>query len=615
LSHDLLEVIGRASANIPILVLVVYRPPELHHLQAPRVSELAHFTEIELVEFTSQEADQLIQMKLAQFFGSEARVSPDLFERITTQAAGNPFYIEELLNYLKTLGVDPMDQEALAALDLPGSITRLILSRIDQLAENEQITIKVASVIGRLFSAAMVWGIYPKLGDKHKIQENLETVQKLELTVMDVPEPELTYIFKHVFTQEVAYDSLPYATQAMLHEAIGEYIEGKYADTLDQYTNILAHHYEHSENEAKKCHYLRKAGESAQRDYANIAAIDYYQKVLPLLADYEQVKVRLNLGKVLELIGDWEPAGETYMQALDLAKKLGDIEGQAWVETAIAEFFRKQGRFDEASDKLLEAKSLFGQIDDLAGIGQVLHYQGTIADQQGDYELARRLMEESFDIRQQIGDKRQSAYLLGNMGIVARRQGDLEKARDLYEQSLTLRRQINDRWGVANVLNNLGNLLLDLDEWDQARAYLEEAVAIHQELGDRWAIGNALNNLANVLRTQNDYPAAKDLYNKSLVIYRDLGDKWALAYLFEDVAWLAALQQDGGCALRLRTAAAVLREQINAPLTSREAKVLDEALAPALACLDTEEYRLTEADGKSISLEDAIIYALDAPSL
>jgi len=252
-------------------------------------------------------------------------------------------------------------------------------------------------------------------------------------------------------------------------------------------------------------------------------------------------------------------------------------------------------------------------VDDLAGVGQVLHYLGTIADQRGDFETARTLMRESLAIRQQLGDQRQAAYLLGNLGIVARRQGNPELARSLYEESLELRRQLGDRWGIANVLNNLGNVTLDLGDHATACSRLGEAVAIHRELGDRWSIGNALNNLGNVVRTQGDYRAAKDLYNGSLAIYRDLGDKWALAYLFEDVAWLAALQRASQRALRLAAAAAVLREQIGAPLTPAEARKLAAAFEPARKALGEAEQAVATAEGRAMTLEESVAYALGEP--
>jgi tetratricopeptide (TPR) repeat protein len=593
-------------------MLLMYRPLELHHLQTPRVSKLPYFTNIALTEFTPQEADKLIQLKLAQFFGPSPEVSPTLLERVTTQAEGNPFYIEELLNFLRDKGIDPTDNQALEALDLPGSVYSLILSRMDQLTENQQITMKVASVIGRLFQAAMVWGVYSKLGGEEKVKGSLEILRRSDITILDTPEPELTYLFKHIVTQQVAYNSLVYSTRAMLHNAIGSYIERVYSKTLDQYINLLAFHYENSENIDKKRVYLLMAGETAQRDYANLAAIEYYEKVLPLLALDDQVDVLLKLGEVLKLIGEWDRAGDRYNQALSLTEQLGDKKARAWVETAMGEFIWKQGHLEESTEWLLRARTGFEEMDELAGVGQVLHYMGVIADQQGDYEMAHNLMQESLTIRQKTGDQRQAAYLLGNMGIVARRQGNLEDARSLYEESLALRRELGDRWGIANVLNNLGNVTLDLEDHSKARSHLEEAVSIHRELGDRWAIGNALNNLANVYRTQGDYAAAKKMYDESLVIYGDLGDKWALAYLFEDVAWLEALQGNAQRAMCLVAAGSVLREQINAPLSPAETDKLMRVINPIRETLSVDEQSAATTMGREMAIEQAIDCALAA---
>ena len=85
----------------------------------------------------------------------------------------------------------------------------------------------------------------------------------MELTLVD-SEPELTYLFKHIVTQEVSYESLPYATRAMLHEQVAQYLERFYAAQLDQFVDLLAFHYDRSSNEAKRREYLLKAAEAAQ---------------------------------------------------------------------------------------------------------------------------------------------------------------------------------------------------------------------------------------------------------------------------------------------------------------------------------------------------------------
>ena len=208
------------------------------------------------------------------------------------------------------------------------------------------------------------------------------------------------------------------------------------ARSVEQYIDLLAYHYERSQNEAKKREYLRKAGEAAQADYANEAALSYYQRLLPLLPKDEQVTIMLKLGEVLQLVGQWQEASELYQQVLNLAEELDDRSGQAWCQTAKGELLRKQGLYTEATVWFERAKTEFEALGDQAGVAQVLHYGGHLADGQGDYTVARALYEESLVIRRALDDKSRIASLLSNLGLVAHHQGDYPAARKLYEESL-----------------------------------------------------------------------------------------------------------------------------------------------------------------------------------
>ncbi len=609
MSHDLLEVIGRAIIDLPVLLILAYRPPELERLRAPRVEQLAYFTEIALADFTPQESERLIGLKLEQFFGAGAKVSPGLLKRITDRAQGNPFYIEELLNYLQDQGYSLADPQALARFELPTSLHSLILSRIDQLSEHQKSTIKVASVIGRLFEAGWLWGVYPELGAPEHVRADLELLSRLELTSQDRPDPELTYIFKHVVTQEVAYESLPYAMRAILHDQFGLFLERTYPDKLDRYVELLAFHFEHSHNEAKKREYLRKAGAAAQAEYANEAAINYYQRLLPLLPAAEQLAIRLNLGEILQLVGRLTEADELYRQTLALAEQLGDRSAQAWCYTAMGELFRKQGQYAAAWTRLEQARTIFEALDDQAGVGQVLHYGGTVAWNQGDYEVARRRYEESLAIRRQLHDQDRIARLLSNLGLVAQHLGDYESARQLYTESLEIRYKLGDKWAIAISLNNLGYLSIEQGNYEAAWTQLDVAVSLYREVGERLELATALNNLGNVARDQGDYATARSLYEEGLTINRALENKYGLAYLLEDVGGMAALQGQPERALQLAGAAASLREVINAPLPPAEQARLEEMLAPARAALGEVAAAVVTA-GQAMTWPQAVDYAL-----
>ena len=166
---------------------------------------------------------------------------------------------------------------------------------------------------------------------------------------METPQPELTYLFKHVITQEVAYESLLYATRTILPPArSGNTSRETYPATLDQHVDLPGVSSDRSDNEAKKREYLLKAGEAAQAAYANSAAIDYYQRVLSLLPEAERVSVLLKRGQVLELVGRWQEAEEADREALALAERLDDLPGQAQARRALGWLLRKRGDYVEA---------------------------------------------------------------------------------------------------------------------------------------------------------------------------------------------------------------------------------------------------------------------------
>jgi len=540
LSHDLLEVISRSIADLPVLIVMAYRPPQLDIRMAPRVRQLLYFTEISLTDLPAEEIEQLVKFKLSQIYGETAELPKALIERISVRAEGNPFYIEELLNYLHDRNIDPQQPEALAQIDLPDSLYSLILSRIDQLTENQKTVLKVASVIGRWFRASMLWGVYNQFGGQERVLKDLNTLSALDLTPLDTPEPELAYLFKHIVTQEVAYETLSFATRAMLHDQIGQYIESHYPEILEQYVDLLAYHFERSENRPKKCEYLLKAAEAAQANYANTAAITYYQRVLHLLPEDQRVVGLLKLGQVLELVGEWENAEEIDREAERLAGSIDDAQSQAQSQRALGWLLRKRGEYGAAEQRLLQARQGYQHLDDQAGVSHVLADIGEIYRLQGKYAEARAYYDDSLALASTITEpqirQRARAHALKGAGTVATWQGDYAMARELNQESLALRRELGDTPGVATLLNNLGIIARFQRDLVGARQMNEESLSLFREMGDRWAVGQLLNNQACVASDQGEYTAARQLLEESLLIRRQLGDKAGLALSLNTLA-------------------------------------------------------------------------------
>jgi predicted ATPase len=92
--------------------------------------------------------------------------------------------------------------------------------------------------------------------------------------------PELEYIFKHALTQEVAYNSLLLKRRTEIHERIGQAIENLYPDRLEEFYEILAHHYSRSENWEKAYNFLKLSGDKALRNYSNWESFGLYKKAM-----------------------------------------------------------------------------------------------------------------------------------------------------------------------------------------------------------------------------------------------------------------------------------------------------------------------------------------------
>jgi class 3 adenylate cyclase/tetratricopeptide (TPR) repeat protein len=560
-SLDLLEVLVRETAGLPVLVIAAYRP-EIPDDVGARLGALADFDQLVLEELTPHAIERVTIAKINQQYGAHVTPAAEVVELIVERSQGNPFYIEELVDFFHLRNADISDPASVDAVDLPGSLQSLVLSRIDTLEAPPRRTLKVASVIGREFEAPALPAVYPDLGTRADVAEALDLLGHADLVTRDREEDD-SWLFRHAVTRDVAYESIPFALRATLHEAAGTYLESR--DQAGFNLDFLAHHYWHSENLPKKIEYQRRAGDAAKAAYANAAAIEYFERLASLVEGEERRSALLKLGEILELVGNWERAETVELEALELAEGSGDASAVAWCEVALAEVARKQGRYDEGADRLERAGGLFDESDDRAGKGRVLHLGGTLAAQRGDLDAARSTYERSLALRQELGDLTGAAAVLSNLGVVAEYSGDLDGARRFHERALEARTAIGDRWAIAVSNTNLGMIAVLQERFTEARDLFESAMGLNSEVGDSWMVAVSHNNLGNAHRGLGDVERAWDHYAAAAEAYRAYADRWAAAFLLEDIAVLAAAEDRPVEALELLGAADRMRTEIDTP--------------------------------------------------
>ncbi len=611
LSADLLTAIGRAITDLPVLLVLVYRPLATWRGAPFPVLALPHVTEVQLTELPPHEAGQLILNQLRATYGPDLTPPASVMDAIARRAEGNPLYIEELLNYLHDRGVVPASLEALDRLALPSSLASLLLSRMDQLTVEQQTTLKVASIIGRVFRVRWLWGVYPSLGPEARVRQDLVDLAHLDLTPLDTPEPDLRYLFKHALTHEVAYDSLPFSQRTQLHGQLAGWLETQPGGegNLDR----LAYHYGRSANTSKQREYFGKAGDAAAARYANSSAIQYYQQLLPLLAPAEQGPPLLALAQVLRHTGAWDEAEGRYQAAYTLAEQTDDVLLRAKAQMGLGAVLYTHGGFDAAEALMDEARGVFVARGAVAEAQQAAIDQATVYWSHGKLAEAQALLEAALAREGADGHKGRRAAIYHLLAILAFSAADYQAVQAWSEQSLALRREIGDRRGIGLSTMNLALVALEAERYTDARALATEGLALFQQIGAGREQGMIREILGLVLTAQGEAAQARPLHRANLALYRGMGVRWDVAASLIGLA--AATQADGPpgaheYALHLVGAADRLQRELSSSLPPAHQKSRQRILVEAGAALNPTHLASAHAAGEAMSWEEAVGYAL-----
>src|SRR5262249_21390659 len=130
-----------------------------------------------------------------------------------------------------------------ATVHLPDSIQGVVTNRIDRLQPPHQMTLKVSSVIGRLFPLRVLRDVFPIEPERPRLPQLLADLAGLHFTLLDEHEPEIRYIFKHIIIQEVSYNMLLFSHRRQLHRSIAAWYEERHADDLSPHYPLLAYHW------------------------------------------------------------------------------------------------------------------------------------------------------------------------------------------------------------------------------------------------------------------------------------------------------------------------------------------------------------------------------------
>ena len=468
-SREVLQRVSEVVDSYPIAVIVSTRP------EPAVLAELASMGTVMQLEPLEKSAATLL---LQALLGAE-RISEDLLTHVQERTGGNPFFLEQVAHTLReedalvTTRGETMLSRDVESLQLPATVQAVIRTRLDRLDGDAREVLRIASVIGREFGRGLLVAAVPSHLDTPRALERLRGAGLIQ-QIRVVPEP--VYRFKHVLTQEVAYDSLLEHQRKTAHGAIGRALERETAEHVDEYAEALAHHFGEAASWAEAVYYGRRAAERlrALSQYANsLTMFERLQEWITHLPDSGARKDQLT---------------DILLEQERLCETLGQRRRQQVIITELISLLAPHG----SSSKLAEAYLRQGDL-------LVLLKQ---------YDAAERALNTARRLSHEHHDRRLERSALRSLGLLRWHQGRHVEALAIAQKALEFDRAFDDERSIIGDLANIGNILRALGEYDRARAVLEEALAMPAAEREPSPISSVLHNLANVHRARGDLDAA-----------------------------------------------------------------------------------------------------------
>jgi len=363
ISEEFFVFLSHSIKNKKVLMLSAYRPEG-----TPGWAKGPYYRHLGVEPLSEKSSGHLVRNIL-----SGVELDPNLEKLIMAKTGGNPFFVEEMVRELVERDELIKDGECyklrhpIDKLDIPGTVQGIIAARMDRLSDDLKKTMQVASVIGRDFAYKILRSIL-ELGDELRV--SLTNLVGLEVLYEKALYPELEYIFKHALTQEVAYESLLKQRRREIHGRIAKAIEELYSDKLEQHNELLAHHWELSENPERAIKYLVLAGEKSNKAMAANTAVTFFSKAINLIQSSKVpqdptlvLNIKIERARSFQFLGEVDNSIKDFEEALSLSDELGNQEATFEILSEIPSVIYNTSYKDKVPDYCGQAMRLAKSIN------------------------------------------------------------------------------------------------------------------------------------------------------------------------------------------------------------------------------------------------------------
>jgi predicted ATPase/DNA-binding winged helix-turn-helix (wHTH) protein len=313
---DLLSALARRRTPAKLMLLATCRPlnaePPGHGLKALMPDLLVHrlCRKINLLPLGEADVEDYLDAR------SPASPPPQgLSALVHRHSEGNPLFMVAALEHMAKRNLltrengrwqlrVPLEQ---IELEVPDDLRHMSEAQLERLSAPERNALELASIAGASFSTNVISAaagidsccledLYEQLSRRHQIVRWAGTQFLSDGCVTE------RYQFVHALYRQVLYDRQLPGRRARLHRLIGERLEARCAQRMEEVVPELAYHFEQAADWPRAIVYLQRAAEIAGRRHAHLQADSMLTRALELVSNLpEATQARTELQLVTTL--------------------------------------------------------------------------------------------------------------------------------------------------------------------------------------------------------------------------------------------------------------------------------------------------------------------------
>jgi tetratricopeptide (TPR) repeat protein len=287
---------------------------------------------------------------------------------------------------------------------------------------------------------------------------------------------------------------------------------------------------------------------------------------------------------------------------------------RAQAYSALAMLSINYGEHQKGQAAARKGVALERKLDDPLQLARALHFLGMSSAFSGDVTEAFESLHESEALCRKFGYKDELASVLQSLAYATMEIHGSQAAEQLQsymEESLALSQGSPDPEAAVRTEGILAKLAFYRGDLTEARKHADRMLDLHREMGDQLSVTGHQSGMAHVARQLGNFEEALGLYRETLRDWQKIGHRGAVAHQLECFAFIAKAQEQGERAVKLIGSAEALRETSHSPMTPQERVEYDNEVASMRAGMDEKTFLSLWAEGRAMTMQQAIEYALE----